>query len=121
MAPIPLTWPPSLASYKIDLKLDAPDTRYDDALQSSLNAAVAFVERTRSDVNFYEESGGPTGVVTMDLILGTLRYARRLDVRRDAPLAAIVTDSLGGATITGQDADVERLLRIGRYGRVRFA
>lgn len=116
---IPLTWPPTLATYKADLKLDQ-DERWDVALQYSLDAAVAYVERVRTDVTYsgLDEDLEP---VSADLVLGTLRYARRLDSRRDSPLGALIVGTLGAANVPGWDADIERLLRTGRYAKIRFA
>jgi hypothetical protein len=116
---LPLDWPPTLATYKLDLKLDA-DERWDDALQASLDAAVSYVERVRTDVTYsgLDEDLEP---VSADLVLGTLRYARRLDSRRDSPLGALIVGTLGAANVPGWDADIERLLRTGRYAKIRFA
>ncbi len=117
---LPLDWPPTLATYKLDLKLDQDDDRFDDALQATLDAAVVYVERVRDDVVFYDfELGDP--IPSADLILGTLRYARRLDARRDTPQGALIVGTLGAANVPGWDADIERLLRIGKYARLRFA
>lgn len=117
MAEIPYTWPPSLTSYKIDLKLKADDDRFDDALTSTLNAAIDYVIRARPDVDYAADPflGG------MDLILGTLRYARRLDIRRETAVGVMVAGDLGTAGIAQTDADIETLLRVGRRARIRFA
>lgn len=121
MTAIPLDWPPTLGSYKTDLKLDADDDRYDDQLQATLDAAVAHVERVRSDVNFAADPDATGPAVTMDLIIGTLRLARRWDLRRDTPLAVLIAAGVGTTGIASWDVDVERLLRTGRYARIRFA
>ncbi len=123
MAPIPLTWPPSLDSYKVDLKLAADDDRFDDALQASLDAAVDWLQEARPDVNWFDESD-PDGLlkpVTMRLILGCLRYARRLDIRRETPLSTLIVAELGSANVSTLDFDIDHLTRTGRYARVRFA
>lgn len=128
MAPVPLVWPPSLASYKVDLKLDDADDRYDDALQTSLDAAIAYVERVREDVDFLLAGEPPavadptkTATVTMDLILGTLRYAKRLDMRRETPVGVFIAGQVGSVGLAQWDADTERLLRVGKLARLRFA
>ncbi len=106
------TWPPTLAQLKLDMGVTRDDK--DAALQQALDAAVAYVERVRSDLDF-------SAPVTDDLVLGTLRYARRLDYRRESPGGAIVSMEAGASPVASWDADVEKLLRIGRYGRLRFA
>lgn len=117
---LPLEWPPTLATYKVDLKLAADDARYDDALQYTLDAAVAYVERVRSDVD-YLGTDTTRKPVTADLVLGTLRYARREDSRRDTPLGAYIVAQVGAQNVPGWDADIEKLLRVGRFARMRFA
>jgi len=125
---VAITWPPTLTELKRDMRVDADVTRFDVSLQQTLDAAVAYVERVRSDVDyaaFAEET--PTerdttkAAVTDDLVLGTLRYARRLDIRRDSPSGMVVTDQIGATPVAGWDADIEKLLRVGRYARMRFA
>ncbi len=123
MPEIPVTWPPDLAAYKTDLKLAAEDDRWDDALQASLDAAVEWLQETRTDVNWFDESD-PDGLlrpVTMRLILGCLRYARRLDIRRETPLSTLIVAELGSANVSTLDFDIDKLTRTGRYARIRFA
>lgn len=114
------TWPPDLAALKVDMKMDSDDDRFDVPLQVTLDAAVAYVERVRTDVDFTGADATKTPV-TDDLVLGTLRYARRLDIRRDSPSGMVVTDQIGATPVAGWDADIEKLLRVGRYARMRFA
>jgi hypothetical protein len=114
-------WPPTVDDLKLDMKVDPSDDRFDDALQQVLDAAVAYVQRTRTDVNFHNESDWDGPEVTDDLVLGTLRYARRLDYRRESVGGVIVADQMGSVPIAGWDNDIEKLLRIGRYARLRFA
>lgn len=120
---LPLDWPPVLDTYKIDLRdigVDDDDDRFDVALQATLDAAVAYVQRVREDVNFFEESGWTAGPgVTADLVLGTIRLARLDDLWRDAPLNTLNAGDVGTLELTAQ-ATVERLLRVGRYARLRF-
>lgn len=115
------TWPPVLADLKTDMKLDEDDTRFDAQLAMDLASAIAYVERVRTDVNFDDESDGPPTPVTAELCLGTLRYARRLNYRRDSPGGNIVIDGVGSTSVASWDADIEKLLRVGKYARLRFA
>lgn len=121
-------WPPTLDELKSDMRADLEDTRYDDQLTQTLDAAIRYVERVRSDVDFAAAAAvDPPALtpgkvaVTDDLVLGTLRYARRLDIRRDSPSGMVVTDQIGATPVAGWDADIEKLLRVGRYARLRFA
>lgn len=121
-------WPPTLVELKLDMKVDAEDERFDAEMQQTLDGAVAYVERVRTDVDFLTAGDPPaaadptkTALVTDDLVLGTLRYARRLDLRRDTPVAMLVAGELGTAVVPVFDTDVEKLLRVGRYARLRFA
>lgn len=110
------TWPPLLEDLQRDMKLT--DVTLTDEqveqLEQTLAAAIAYVERTRSDLDFTDSLGD-------DLMLGTLRYARRLDLRRETPVGLMVLDGITSTTIPGWDSDIERLLQIGRYAPMRFA
>lgn len=121
-------WPPTLAELKADMRVDSD--RFDAALQITLDAAVTYVERVRSDVDYPAAARAPEEptdpdltkvAVSKDLKLGTLRYARRLDIRRDSPSGMVVTDQIGATPVAGWDADIEKLLRVGRYAKLRFA
>lgn len=117
-------WPPQLAALKLDMKIDADEDRFNVALQMTLDAAVAYVQRVRKgEVDFDAPDDPAEGLdgVDDDLVLGTLRYARRIDVRRESPSGMVVTDQLGTTPVAGWDADIEKLLRIGRYAPMRFA
>lgn len=101
-----MPWPPELDDLKSDMKIT--DDRDDDRLQVVLDAAVGFVERIHA------------GSVLMvdppaDLVLGTLRLAGRWHIRRRSPDALIAAGDLGSARIPSVDADIDRLLRIGRH------
>lgn len=109
-------WPPTLEDLQVDMKL--ADVTLTDAqtaeLEQTLASAAAYVERVRSDVDFAVE-------IDDDLYLGTLRLARRWDLRRESPVGMIVLDGITSANIPGWDSDIERQLQIGRYARMRFA
>lgn len=119
-------WPPQLADLKRDMDGDTEtvDADRDAQLTQVLNAAVAFVQRARAgEVNFADTDPVPDGVdpVTDDLVLGTLRLAARYHVRRRSPDLLIDGGELGTSRVPGGDPDIERLLRVGRYAKVRFA
>lgn len=119
------TWPPTLTQLKIDMKdLEVDDDRFDGPLQLTLDAAVKYVQRVRKgevDFDNPDDPGDGLDGVDDDLVLGTLRYARRLDIRRESPSGMVVSDQLGSTPVAGWDADIEKLLRIGRYAPMRFA
>lgn len=112
-------WPPNIDALKLDMKIALVDLTptQEQELQQTLDAAVAYVQRVRSDLDFTLEGFDAPD----DLVLGTLRYARRLDLRRESPVGMVVVDGITSATIPGWDTDTEKLLQVGRYGRIRFA
>lgn len=105
-----MVWPPTLEDLKNDLGIAADDTRDDAKLTATLQAAVAYVERVRSDLDF--ESGVPA-----DVSLGTVRLAGRWHTRRRSPDGLVNMAELGASRVPGVDPDIERLLGIGRYGK----
>jgi len=114
------TWPPLLADLKADM--NSPAGASDDAaLQAQLDAAVTFVQRVRSDVDFAPFPLPGVTVPDADLVLGTLRLAARWFTRRRSPEALVTMGELGSARIPSFDPDIERLLRIGRFRGPVFA
>lgn len=118
------TWPPTLANLKVDMKIDPADTRDDAALTEQLNAAIDYVANQRkSDFQF-----DPTDVnqfslppVPERIFLGTMRLAARWFIRRRSPDGLVDQGDLGSSRIPGTDADIDRMLGIGRYVGMRFA
>lgn len=110
------TWPPLVEELQLDMKISEVTLTPEQLaqLEQVLAAAIAYVERVRTDLDY-------TGPVGDDLILGTLRYARRLDLRRESPVGMIVVDGMTSANIPGWDADIEKNLEVGRYSRMKFA
>lgn len=108
-----MAWPPTLADLRSDREYDESITRDDAELQRCLDAAVAFVEHVRSDLNFGgdAEKPSPDAAVT----LGTIRLAARWFTRRRSPDALVEMGELGSGRVPSFDPDIERLLRIGRY------
>lgn len=111
-------WPPDMNDLLLDMKLNGVVLDADSTAQLTqvLDAAIAYVERVRDDLALTDGA-----IVSKDLILGTVRYARRLDLRRESPVGMIVIDGMASANIPGWDADTEKLLGIGRYAKPRFA
>lgn len=110
-----VAWPPRLADLKADMAV--PDDRDDVLLQTHLDAAVSFVERVRSDVDYGQFPVPGARVPTADLALGTIRLAVRWFTRRRSPEALVDMAELGSARVPSFDADIDRQLRIGRYAR----
>lgn len=111
------TWPPQLAQLKEDAQI--PGTGEDAVIQRNLDAAVAFVQGQRSDLDF-----GPHPLGTPpsdDVCLGTIRLAARWFARRRSPEALVDMAELGSARIPSFDPDIERLLGIGRFRGPVFA
>lgn len=118
-------WPPTVDELKSDLRsastvvIGAGDTAQ---LQTVLDAAVAFVERTHAGrFNFDGESGSDLPDVPDDVRLGTLRLAGRWHVRRRSPDALVQMAELGASRVPAFDPDIERMLRIGKYAPAVFA
>ena len=86
-----------------------------ERLQRVFAAAVEFVERIhKGRFNF---TGAPSDlpVPGESLKLGTLMLARRWDTRRRSPGGLVAMAELGAARVPSFDADIDRLLRIGRH------
>lgn len=113
-----MAWPPTLDALKRDAAID--DTRDDVELQAQLDAAVSFVERARAGAFAFE---GQVGLPApgADLELGTIRLAVRWQTRRRSPDGLIAMAELGSSRVPSFDADIERLLGIGRYAGPVFA
>lgn len=116
-----MDWPPTLDELKIDMKVDLTDLRDDDRLTQVLDAAVAFVERVRSDVNFTADPLSTLPDPSADVRLGVLRLAGRWDVRRRSPDALIQMAEMGASRVPPFDSDIERLLGVGRFAGAGFA
>lgn len=113
-----MPWPPTLQELKLDLgsAYDAASDPADPQLQQVLDAAVTFVERLRAGwFNFNADPLCDAPDPTSDLILGTLRLAGRWHTRRRSPDGLIAMAEMGSARVPAFDADIERLLRVGRH------
>ncbi len=111
-----MAWPPILDDLKVDMRI--ADDRDDAALQVVLAAAVAFVERVHAGrFDFTNPAGGTLPVPNDDTALGTLRLAARWHSRRKSANGLVEMAELGASRIPAFDADIERLLKIGRYRR----
>lgn len=114
-APQRVAWPPTLEDLKRDLDIEHTDTTRDAALVDQLDAAIAKVEELRgATINF---SGIPSTLPSpgADLALGAVRLAGRWYTRRRSPDGLISAGDLGNSRVPSYDADIERLLKIGRY------
>lgn len=120
-------WPPCLTDLRNDAgkAADDQDDSDDGSLSMVLDAAITRVTYLKGDE--YDLDDDPTGesdsggiriAPDFDLILGTIRLARRWHDRRRSPDgAAIMAGDLGTARVPAYDPDIERLLKIGRYAR----
>ncbi len=116
------TWPPPLSELKDDLKIAQDDTRDDTVLARQLNASVVFVEgQRRESFNFADDPQSLLPAPDEDIVLGTLRLAGRWYTRRRSPDALIALADVGSARVPSFDADIERLLGIGRFRGPVFA
>lgn len=116
-----MPWPPQVEDLKADLKIAPSDTRDDADLQTDLDAAVAHVETMLAgDYNFTTATTGAVALLpvpTPDVVKGTIRLAARWNDRRRSPTGTIDAGEFGNTRIPTTDADIERMLGIGRYRR----
>jgi hypothetical protein len=111
-----MTWVPVLNDVKLDLRIE--DTTDDGALQPCLDAAIAFVrDRHRGRYNVDEDPFSTLPAVPERVRLGTVRLAGRWYTRRRSPDGLIANADFGTSRIPAFDADIERLLMIGRYSK----
>jgi hypothetical protein len=110
---MPESWPPDLDALKLDAKIT--DTRDDDRLQVVLDAAVSFVEHIHEGRYAFGDQFSELPEAPPEIVLGTLRLATRLHLRRRSPDGLVSNGDLGVARVAGTDNDIERMLRIGRY------
>jgi hypothetical protein len=95
------TWV-TLEELKNDQTLDGQLTsRDDEALQRTLNAAMAWVEEHRPDLDYH----GPW-TVPLEVQLGTIRLAARWFVRRVSPDGTVSMGMLGSGNVTRVDPDI---------------
>jgi hypothetical protein len=112
---MPESWPPNLDDLKLDAKIT--ESRDDARLQVVLDASVAFVEHVHEGRYAF---GDPLSVLAdppADIVMGTLRLAHRLHLRRRSPDGLVSNGDLGVARVATTDTDIERMLRIGRFRR----
>lgn len=122
--PQPFTWPPDVEDLALDLKVDPAELTHADLARmgSDLAAAIAKVSELRgSSFNFTDDLLSDLPVPTADITLGVLRLAGRWYARRRSPDGLIGAGELGTSRIPAFDADIERLLGIGRYAGPVFA
>jgi len=120
-----LTWPVTLANLKEDLKIDANDTREDGRMAGDLASAIDYVTRVRKGA-FQFDPADPTQwglpLPTRDICLGTLRLAGRWTIRRRSPDGMVaVSAEMGSTRVASFDADIDRMLGIGRHRGPVFA
>jgi len=101
----------TLEALKNDQTLDrsALSTRDDEAMQRVLDAAQAWVEAHRPDLDYH---GAWT--VPLDVQLGALRLAARWFVRRVSPDGTVNMGGMGTATVMASDPDI--LIQLGITG-----
>lgn len=116
------TWPPTLAQFKNDQKIDPAETRDDERFQSNLDAAVAWIEGVRPEFNYHADPLSTLPEPTENLVLGIIRLAARWKTRTNSPDGLVSLGAeLGSARIPSFDPDIERMLGIGRFKGLTFA
>lgn len=110
-----MSWPPTLEELKADV--GATDERNDEQLQRVLDAAVAFVEDRRPRINYTADPLSTYPEPNADLVLGTIRLAARWHERRKAPDGLASWGEMGAGRVPYVDPDIQKMLRIGRWGK----
>lgn len=109
-------WPPDVRALKDDLGIAPEDTRDDERLRAQLAAAVAYVEQVHAGrYDFAGDASSGLPAPDADMRLGVVRLAARWHTRRRSPDGLVVAGELGSFRVPALDADIERLLRIGRF------
>lgn len=112
-------WPPTLTGLKDDLDLNT--TEHDVSLQLELDAAVEYVMRRRSDLNYNSDPLDNNPPPGSQELLGTYRLAGRWFTRKRSPDGIIQAGDAGTTRVPLVDADIARLLGIDRYSKPVFA
>lgn len=118
MADGEISWPPTLADLKVDMKIAAGETRDDAALQFDLNAAFDFAADRKRGVyrfDFTDPDQLELPEPPHDFRLGVLRLASRWGDRRRSRDGMVAMQELGISRIAGSDPDIDRMLRLGRF------
>lgn len=111
-----LTWPPQLDDVKDDLKIDRGDVRDDARLSAALGAAIDLVTRLRGTAYNLTGTTSTLPSPTQDIVLGTVRLAVRWYTRGRSPDGLVANGGeLGVSRVPSFDADIDRLLGLGRY------
>lgn len=113
-------WPPTLDDLKAELSID--DSRDDVPLALRLSAAIDFVLEQRTDIKYDTSDPDDLRPLVDDRVfLGALRLASRWYTQRRSDADTITTAEFGTYQVAAVDADIQRLLKIGRYAGFRFA
>lgn len=116
---MPTPWPPTVDDVKRELRIVAltPDAQL--VMQSSLDAAVAYVEDNRPDLWTTAPDGesNPVFFPSDRVHKGTVRYAGRLYSRSVNQPGIEASTELGTPPTYALDADIAQLLGVLRYRR----
>lgn len=112
-----LAWPPTLDMYKLDADVPVPaGAANDPRLEQTLQAAIEHVERLKAGkIDFTGDTLGVLPSPTADMILGTLRLAVRWNARRRSVDGLVNMGQQGIGRMPAWDADIERMIGIGRH------
>jgi hypothetical protein len=116
-----ISWPPTVADLKVDMGIQADDIRKDDQLSIDLGAAFDFAAerkqgKYRFDLTDPDQLQMPEP--DRDFRLGILRLAARWNERRRTKDGTVQMQELGIGRVASSDADIDRMLRLGRFNGV---
>lgn len=109
-----MVWPPTVDDVRKELRIVALTPDATDIMQTSLDAAIAYVEDNRPDV---WSPDGATFEATPRIHKGTVRYAGRLYTRSVNQPGIEASTELGTPPTYALDSDIAQLLGVMRYRR----
>jgi|ERR1700758_256485 len=111
------TWPPTLADLKVVLGNPNPTQPHkDDArVNDSLVAAISYVQDRRRTFNYSGDITSCLPPVPDHIWEGTVRLAERWDRRHNSPDGVVSMGDMGTGRVPSVDADIERMLGLGRF------
>lgn len=118
--PAPYPWLTQAAvATQLGLQLAEGEPLPPKAEQARLGAG-ALVERARADLAWVDSgTGEPVELVGGDLLAGAALLTARLHARTGSPLGVASYGEFGPAGVPRFDADIDRLLGLGRYAKPR--
>jgi hypothetical protein len=118
-------WPPTVTDVKLDMARNQQVSVSDDDIAICLGAAIDWVtDRKGGTWDLSSSAESESGALTppdQAIILGTVRLAIRWIIRRRSGDGMLSAGEQGNTRVASFDADIYRMLRIGRHAPMAFA